>query len=52
MESKNIKVLFNAFSEKTTPQVRADNPGLKLSQVKERVRALWNKSPENPNNKK
>ena len=50
MESKNVKVLFNAFSEKHTPGVRADNPGLKMSQVKERVQRLWDKAPENPKN--
>ena len=49
-ESKNVKVLFNAFSEKHTPIVRSENPGLKLSQVKDRVFQLWQKSPENPKN--
>ncbi len=49
-KSKNLKVLFNEFSERETPRVRADNPGLKLSQVKERVFRAWEKSPENPKN--
>ena len=49
-KSKNLKVLFNEFSERETPKVRADNPGLKLSQVKERVFRAWEKSPENPKN--
>ena len=30
--------------------MRADNPGLKLSQVKERVFRAWEKSPDNPKN--
>ena len=49
-KSKNLKVLFNEFSERETPKVRADNPGLKPSQVKERVFRAWEKSPENPKN--
>uniref|UniRef100_A0A7S4A888 Uncharacterized protein n=1 Tax=Pelagomonas calceolata TaxID=35677 RepID=A0A7S4A888_9STRA len=49
-KSKNLKVLFNEFSERETPKVRADNPGLKLSQVKERVFRAWEKSPDNPKN--
>lgn len=50
VESKNIRVLYNAFLDKTMPQIRADNPGLKMSQYKERVQKLWDKSPENPRN--
>ena len=49
-KSKNLKVLFNEFSERETPKIRADNPGLKLSQVKERVFRAWEKSPDNPKN--
>lgn len=49
-ESKNVKVLYNAFLDKTMPGIRADNPGLKMSQYKERVQKLWDKSPENPRN--
>ena len=45
-----IRDRFNEFSERETPKVRADNPGLKLSQVKERVFRAWEKSPENPKN--
>ena len=28
-KSKNLKVLFNEFSERETPKISADNPGLK-----------------------
>jgi len=49
-KSKNLKVLFNEFSERETPKVRKENPGLKLSQVKERVFRAWGKSPDNPKN--
>ena len=48
-KSKNLKVFFNEFSERETPKVRADNPGLK-SQVKERVFRAWEESPDNPKN--
>eukprot|EP01060_Flectonema_neradi_P009298 TRINITY_DN16639_c2_g1_i2.p1 TRINITY_DN16639_c2_g1~~TRINITY_DN16639_c2_g1_i2.p1 ORF type:complete len:242 (+),score=84.27 TRINITY_DN16639_c2_g1_i2:52-726(+) len=37
-----------AFEEKTIPQLKADNPGLKHSQLKEMCFKLWQKSPENP----
>lgn len=50
VESKNLKVLYAAFEEKTMPVLRAETPGLKLSQYKERCFALWQKAPENPNN--
>ena len=49
-ESKNVKVLYNAFVEKTMPVLKEENPGLKLSQLKDRVFTLWQKSPENPKN--
>ena len=50
-KSKNLKVLFNEFSERETPKVRADNPGLKSSQVKARLPGLG-KPPENPKNQR
>lgn len=49
-KSKNLKALFNEFSKRETPKVRKENPGLKLSQVKERVFRAWGKSPDNPKN--
>ena len=30
--------------------MREENPGLKLSQIKERIFQAWQKSPENPMN--
>ena len=50
VESKNVKVLYNAFVEKTMPVLKEENPGLKLSQLKDRCFALWQKSAENPKN--
>jgi hypothetical protein len=31
-------------------EVKADYPGLRLTQYKEKIFALWKKSPENPEN--
>eukprot|EP00053_Salpingoeca_punica_P004471 m.49308 g.49308 ORF g.49308 m.49308 type:complete len:213 (-) comp12809_c0_seq1:361-999(-) len=44
------KSLFAQFSEEMTPQIQAENPGLKLSQVRERVKRAWSRSPANPAN--
>ena len=46
----NRKALFEAFKEKTLPDLREENPGLKRSQLQERVFKLWKKAPENPDN--
>ncbi len=36
------------FSNQRRPAVRADNPGLKLSQLREKLFKVWQKHPENP----
>ena len=46
----SAKALYQAFEERMLPQVKDDYPGLRLSQYKEKVWALWRKSPENPAN--
>lgn len=46
----SAKALFKAFEERKLPEVKADYPGLKLSQYKEKVFQMWKKSPENPAN--
>ena len=46
----NRKALFEAFKEVALPEIRADNPGLKRSQLQERVFKQWKKAPENPEN--
>lgn len=46
----SAKALYSAFEERMLPQVKADHPGLRLSQYKEKVWALWKKAPENPAN--
>jgi hypothetical protein len=44
------KVTYADFEQRMLPIVKADNPGLRLSQYKEKVFQLWKKSPENPAN--
>uniref|UniRef100_A0A7S0HC27 HMG box domain-containing protein n=1 Tax=Hanusia phi TaxID=3032 RepID=A0A7S0HC27_9CRYP len=44
------KAAFKAYEEREIPRIRADNPGLKLSQIKEIIFKNWQKSPENPMN--
>jgi hypothetical protein len=44
------KALYNEFEERMLPQVKDEYPGLRLSQMKEKVWNLWKKSAENPAN--
>lgn len=48
----NMKALYAAFEERELARLKVDQPGLKLSQYKERVFAAWQKSPDNPNNER
>lgn len=45
-----VKVTYASFEEKNLAETRADNPTLKLSQVKELIWKMWQKSPDNPIN--
>mmetsp|Transcript_10124 Transcript_10124/g.61585 ORF Transcript_10124/g.61585 Transcript_10124/m.61585 type:complete len:187 (-) Transcript_10124:973-1533(-) len=45
---KRMKALYFAYQERELPKIRAEKPGLKLSQYKERIWQAWQKSPENP----
>uniref|UniRef100_A0A7S1D7G3 Coiled-coil domain-containing protein n=1 Tax=Cyclophora tenuis TaxID=216820 RepID=A0A7S1D7G3_CYCTE len=49
---KRRKALYLAFEEKMLPVVKEENPGLRLTQYKEKIFNLWKKSPENPANRK
>jgi Coiled-coil domain-containing protein 124 /Oxs1 len=42
------KVTYADFEARMLPVVKSENPGLRLSQYKEKVFNLWKKSPENP----
>ncbi len=44
------RMTYKVFEEQQLASVKADNPGLKLSQHKELCFKLWQKSPENPAN--
>jgi Coiled-coil domain-containing protein 124 /Oxs1 len=44
------KVSYADYEQRMLPIVKLENPGLRLSQYKEKVHNLWKKSPENPIN--
>jgi len=44
------KAAFKDYEEREIPRIREENPGLKLSQIKEIIFKNWQKSPENPMN--
>ena len=46
----NMKAAFKEFEEREIARLKEENPGLKLSQLKERAFQAWQKSPENPTN--
>lgn len=50
MEVKSQKALHKEFEERMMPVVKEEYPGLRLSQYKEKIFAMWKKSPENPAN--
>ena len=43
-------VAGSEFEEQEIARLKADNPGLKLSQLKERAFKNWDKHPDNPKN--
>jgi len=47
---KRQKALYLAFEDRMMSTVKADYPGLRLTQYKEKIFQLWKKSPENPQN--
>ncbi len=50
LPAPSAKAQFKAFEERKMPEVKADYPGLKLSQYKDKIFQMWKKSPENPAN--
>lgn len=46
------KALYNAYFDAQLPILKEEQPGLKLSQYKERIFEMWKTSPENPRNQK
>ena len=49
---KRMKAAYEEFETARLPQLKAENPGLRLSQLKQMIWKEWTKSPENPLNKK
>ena len=48
---KRMKAAYNEFEEQELPILKAENPNLKLSQLKQIVHKQWQKSADNPMNK-
>ena len=49
---KRLKSAYTAFEEIRLPQLKAENPTLRLSQLKQMLRKEWLKAPENPLNQR
>ncbi|KAK7865154.1 hypothetical protein R5R35_002215 [Gryllus longicercus] len=49
---KRMKAAYTAFEEANMPRIKAENPNLRLSQMKQLLRKEWMRSPENPLNQK
>ncbi|KAJ3365264.1 hypothetical protein GGF32_009769 [Allomyces javanicus] len=47
---RRAKAAWLAYKERETPKIKAENPGLRLSQVEQMLWKQWQKSPENPFN--
>ena len=47
---RRVKAAYAAYEDKYLPQLKDENPGLRLSQLKERLFKQWQKAPENPMN--
>ena len=47
---KKTKMTYADFEARELEGIRAENPGLKMSQAKERCFKMWERSPENPKN--
>jgi hypothetical protein len=47
---RRVKAAYKAYEEVMLPKVKADNPSLRLTQLKEILWKMWQKAPENPFN--
>mmetsp|Transcript_35952 Transcript_35952/g.82900 ORF Transcript_35952/g.82900 Transcript_35952/m.82900 type:complete len:205 (+) Transcript_35952:68-682(+) len=47
---KKSKMTYAEFEARELENIRQENPGLKMSQAKERCFKMWERSPENPKN--
>lgn len=48
---RRAKAAYNAFEATRLPILKAENPSLRLSQLKQMMFDEWKKSPDNPLNK-
>ena len=49
---RRVKAAFAAYEEKNLPILKAENPNMRLSQIKHMLKKDWMKSPENPMNQR
>ena len=49
---KRMKAAYEEFESVRLPQLKSENPNLRLSQLKQMLRKEWLKHPDNPLNKK
>lgn len=49
-EDRKSKMTYKEFEAMMLPQIQEENPGLKMSQAKDRASKLWDRAPENPKN--
>ena len=47
---RRMKSSYKKFEEEYLPQLKADNPSMRISQLRKILRKEWQKSPENPMN--
>lgn len=47
---KRMKAAFKAYEEENLPKLKAENPNMRLSQLKQMLYKDWMKSPQNPLN--
>ncbi|XP_071502917.1 coiled-coil domain-containing protein 124-like [Diadema antillarum] len=49
---KRVKAAYAAYEEENLPRLKAENPNLRLSQLKQMLKKDWMKAPENPMNQR
>ncbi|XP_076443260.1 coiled-coil domain-containing protein 124-like [Babylonia areolata] len=49
---KRVKAAYAEFEEINLPRLKAENPNMRLSQLKQMLKKDWMKSPDNPLNKR
>ena len=48
---KRMKAAWLEYEEENLEQLKKENPGMRLSQIKQIMKKNWQKSPKNPLNK-